>query len=131
MSAVIDQAIEILQRTNDGDDLSPTHLWLVQEAVNGGLNAKGLAEFEKLYNTCTSEAGYKKPWLHGIEHLTIDHEGFVRWKGKQVEHYESPWSHSEEAKEAAEELARRCRILEARGQEVNTTTAVWNWKDGD
>jgi hypothetical protein len=44
-----DQACAILHNTNDGDDLTGTELWLVQERVNNHLNEKGIEEFEKLY----------------------------------------------------------------------------------
>jgi len=32
-----------------------------------------------------------------IEHLTIDHGGFVYWKDEQVEHYTPRWAYSEDA----------------------------------
>ncbi len=123
--SVCDKACEILRRTNDGDDLSPEHLWLLQEMVNGHLNELGEQEFEKLYQSAL--AGYQKPWFHGIEHMTVDHEGYVRWKGKEVEHYDSPWRWTEEARVQAEELARRCRHLESIGVETTMGNTVWLW----
>jgi len=36
-----EMACEILLVTNDGDELSPEHLMLLQDAVNGVLNEKG------------------------------------------------------------------------------------------
>jgi len=95
--------------------------------VNGHLNELGEQEFEKLYQSALSEAGYKKPWFHGIEHMTVDHEGYVRWKGKEVEHYDSPWRWTKEAREQAEELARRCRHLESIGVETTIGNTVWLW----
>ena len=123
--SVCDKACFILQKTNDGDDLSPEHLWLLQEMVNGRLNELGEQEFEKLYQS--AEAGYVKPWFHGIEHLTIDHKGYVRWKGKIVEHYDAPWQGSQEAKVQAEEVARRCRHLESIGVVPSTANVIWTW----
>jgi len=87
----------------------------------------GRVAFEKLYQDVL--AGYRKPWFHGIEHLTLDHEGYVYWKSQQVEHYNMPWAGSEEARQQAEELAERCRTLEGRGLPVNTTTIVWRWPE--
>lgn len=121
--SVIDKACEILKKTNDGKGLSPTHLWIVQEAVNGGLNDLGMKEFEALYQSVL--VGYKKPWLFGIEHLTCDLDGYIYWKGQHVEHYDRP--ESPEMKSEAEELAERCRWLESRGLEVNVTNAIWKW----
>jgi len=124
---VCDKACFILQQTNDGDDLSPEHLYLLQEMVNGNLNELGEQEFEKLY--LSAQAGYVKPWFHGLEHLTVDHEGYVLWKGKAVEHYDSPWRWSAEAKVQAEEVVRRCRHLESIDIEPSMANVIWTWPD--
>jgi len=123
---VCDKACRILHDTNDGNDLSPGHLWLVQEMVNDGLNEKGKEAFEKLYQSVLS--GYTKPFFHDIEHLTINHVGYVFWKGKEVEHYNPGWSNSDEGKKAAEDLAARCRHLETIGVEVSTHNVIWAWE---
>jgi hypothetical protein len=124
---LIDKALEILSATHDGDDLSPSHLKLLELAVNGFLNDQGKLEFEQLYQNAMKPQGYTVPWLHDIEHLTRDHQGFVRWKGHQVEHYDSPWCYSEEARKAAEEVARRCRLLEYVGEVPTTEKVIWRW----
>jgi len=121
-----EKACTILKATNDGDDLDPDQLKLLENAVNGFLNEKGSTAFEKLYEDV--KAGYKKPWLHGIEHLTIDTVGYVYWKGIQVEHYNLGWHRSAEAKKQAEEVARRCHLLEVRGQKVNYANVIWKWE---
>jgi hypothetical protein len=118
---------EILQATNDGDDLDPQHLWLGQEWVNDTLNEKGEQTFHELYQNV--KQGYKPPWFHDIENLLRCQNGYVYWKGKQVEHYDSPWAYSSEGKKSAEELASRCRHLESIGVEVNSTNAVWLWEE--
>lgn len=122
-----DMACDILQKTKDGNELSPEHLWLVENAVNGFLNEKGKEKFKELHEEVTS-GRYQKPYLHGIEYLTLDHEGFVYWRGKHVEHYEISFALSDKGKEAALELAKRCRHLEQKGVEVNVTNAIWHWK---
>src|SRR6202161_4126692 len=43
-----EKAIEILQRTHDGDDLAPQHLRLVELAVNDMVTEVGQAAFEQL-----------------------------------------------------------------------------------
>ena len=114
---LIDKTIEVLERTNDGDDLSPLHLKLLEWAVNGALNDEGKAKFlEEVYEP-VMDGAYEKPWFHGIEHLTIDHTGWVRWKDQKVDHYSpSDWAHSEEGKHQAERLAQACRELEKAGR---------------
>ena len=122
-----DKACAILQKTNDGDELDPRHLKLLEMAVNGFLNDKGEVAFEELYTNV--QAGYKKPWFHDIEHLIRNHAGYVLWKGKVVEHYDSPWAYTNEAKKQAEEVASRCRILESRGETPTTHNVISAWPD--
>lgn len=57
-NSVTEMAIEILRATNDGNELSPHHLKLVELAVNGFLNEAGTAAFEDLYGNATKPAGY-------------------------------------------------------------------------
>jgi hypothetical protein len=113
MASLTDNAIEILQRTRDGEDLDPRHLNLVEAAVNGHLNANGLVLFQDLLRQV--QKGYVKPWFHGVEHITRNHEGYVLWKGKAIEHFSSDYAHSDGAKLYVQELARRCAILEGKG----------------
>ncbi len=124
---ITDKALAILGATNDGDDLSPPHLKLVELAVNENLNDHGKLAFEALYQNATKSGGYTVPWFHDVEHLTRDHEGYVRWKGHQVEHYDAPWCYSEEARKSAEEVARRCRLLEYVGEVPSTANVIWRW----
>lgn len=121
------KAVEILRATNDGDNLEPAHLKLVEGAVNGFLTKEGMSAFDRLY--AQVEAGYKKPWFHGIEHLTIDSTGCVYWKGQEVEHYNLRWAYSGEAAAEARELARRCSILEERGEKISPSTVIWKWEE--
>ena len=122
-----DMACEILRVTRDGDDLEPFHLGLVQEACNGGLNEAGEIAFYELHTLAL--AGYKKPWFHGIEHMTIDHIGYVYWKGQHVEHYTLGWHRSREARQAASELSSRCRELEEKRLPVSVMTAIWFYEN--
>ena len=128
--SIADMAIEILEKTNDGDDLSPGHLYLVQEAVNHGLTEAGEVAFFELHANVLK--GYVRPWFCGIENLTRDHQGFVYWKGVQVEHYdhdhwrEENWQ--QKMMKDAEELGSRCRFLESKGIKPTTNTAIWEWE---
>jgi hypothetical protein len=121
-----EEAVEILQKTRDGEDLDPNHLYLTQCAVNDKLTDEGLRMFQDLLQQVRS--GYKKPWLFGIENLTINHAGYVFWKGHEVEHFTfsnelsrihlEEWSH---------QLVKRCEFLESQGIPVNTGNVVWSW----
>jgi len=117
-----DKAIYILQRTRDGEDLAPGHLKLIENAVNGFLTVEGEEDFQKLYEQV--QEGYQKPYFHGIKNLTIDLQGYVYWKGQRVEHYNQPWAYSQEGYKAAQELAKRCRKLEAEGEKVSFSNII-------
>lgn len=125
-----DKAIAILQATSDGDKLASIDLSLVEGAVNGFLTTEGIKAFNKLHETVVA-GKYKHPWFHGIENMTIDDVGFIYWKGAIVEHYEQPWAYSKKAKESAQELKRRCEVLESKGIPLNVTTVIWRWKEGE
>lgn len=112
--SITEIACAILRATNDGNDLSGQDLWLVQEMCNSGLNEAGEVAFYEL--AARVERGYVKPWFCGIENLTKDHQGYVYWRGVQVEHY-SPMDPVKEA-DSASRLADACLTVEQRGHVV-------------
>lgn len=119
-------AIYILHSTDDGDDLDLLDLKLIENGINGFLNDAGIDALRQLHDKV--KKGYARPFLHGIEHLTIRQDGYVYWRGEIVEHYDFPFAYSEDGKKAALDLADRCRKLEALGIVPTTTTAIWNWE---
>ncbi len=129
--SIFDQTIFILENTNDGDNLSPNHLKLIEIAANKDLSEAGEVALSELYRNV--KTGYTQPWFLGIENLTRDHEGYVYWKNKQVEHYDHDHWCSEGWQERmfqdAKELERRCKILEGVGLPVNTISTAWSWPE--
>lgn len=123
----IDKALVILRGTKDGDELSPTHLKILEMYVNGQLNELGLREFDKIYESVASGT-YVQPWHLGVEHMTYDHEGYIYFKGQHVEHYSRWWAHTLDAKEALTRLQRQCLFLESKGVEINSATVIWGWE---
>jgi hypothetical protein len=124
----VDKALVILQKTNDGDDLTPTHLKLLELAVNGQLNDRGLAEFDKLYQSVAA-GEYVRPAYLGVEFMDRDQEGYVYFKGQQVEHYSSFWAYSLDAKASLKRLQQECLFLESKGLPVNHFMQC-DWKMG-
>lgn len=128
--SVCDDAITILQKTKDGDNLSPQDLALVQFMVNAsvyGVTEAAEAAFEDL--KARVAAGYQPRWLGGVEHLTRDHEGFVYWKGQQIEHWSTSLAaDADRAPIKAAELASRCRLLEEHGWPINVNSVIWGWE---
>ena len=123
MNSLNDLSCEILQKTHDGDDLTPEHLKLIENGVNGFLTEKGKAALIELHESV--KKGYVKPWFLGVENFTQDLEGYVYFKGVHVEHY-SHMTHDEALKEL-KELEKRCLYLESKGIEPNSKTAIWGW----
>lgn len=105
MTTPIQLGIKILQHSNDGDDLSPRHLKLVEMGANGYLNDAGIAELERI--AAEVEADTYQDWYFGIKGLWLDHQGYVYYKGKRVEHYSfTDGNYSEEARAAAQRLVK-------------------------
>jgi len=127
LHTTVNKACEILHRTRDGDDLEPSDLKLTELAVNGHLNDKGIKVFDDLYGRVVT-GKYKKPWLHGVEPMTRDHEGFIFYKDKQVEHFSGFYVNSLEAKRHLTELRSQCAYMERNGMEVSCANVVWGWE---
>ncbi len=123
-----EMTIAILQATDDGDKLSPSDLVLVELAVNDMLNPDGIEAFRQLHHNATKTKGYTVPFLFNIEHLTIDHDRFILWKGIVVEHFDhGVWRKpgwEERMRDDAEEVAATCRLLESKGVEPSTATVL-------
>ena len=118
MNPYIKKIIYILSNTNDGNQLSPGHLYLLQCATNhpDAITKDGDELITDIYNRVKTGT-YQKPWHCGVKHLTKDHNGWVYWKGVRVEHFTFRDGGKEKA--AAEELGRICRYLERTGREIN------------
>src|SRR5579872_743555 len=106
MSERADRTIFVLKGTRAGDDLSPAELHLLQQYLVRRTTPAEDDEFDDLHDRVASDA-YYTPWMCGVEHLTQDHQGYVYWKGINVEHYSHRDPHAKRC--AAEGLAERCQ----------------------
>ena len=109
---------EIIAGTLDGNQLSPQHLTLIQSAVNGFSSEKELDELKQIHQL-VKEGKYTN-WFHNIEHLTLDHSDFIRWKGRVVAQHTSETT--EEEKAAVKEIHSRCLYVES----LSLTPNKWN-----
>jgi len=127
---ISEMAIAVLRATDDGNNLAPIDLQIIELAINHGLNEKGLVRFDELYRNATKPEGYTASYLFGIEHLTVDHHRHILWKGIAVEHFDhGVWQRPgwrERMRADAEAVAARCRQLEAGGIPPSIAT-VMNW----
>ncbi len=123
----MDQALQILRLTHDGDDLAPRDLALLEHVVNHGaatLSESGAKYWEGMYTRVVAGT-YAAPWLHGIPELTRDHDGSVRWRGRSVEHFSFRDPVAEKA--AAEKTAAGCMRLERDGLRVTSGALLDLW----
>ncbi len=111
------KALEILEHTNDGNDLLPAHLSLLEMAVNDQLNEKGIEMFNGIHKQVI-DGKYKQPYLQGVEFMTHDHEGYVYFKGQHLEHFSSFYTYTLEAKDYLERLQSRSLFIEGKGLDV-------------
>lgn len=125
---LIDKVIIIIKNTHDGNDLTPQDLKLTELAVNGFLNDKGIQKIEELYHA-VSNGIYQRPPYLGVEYMDRDHEGYVYFKGQEVEHYSSFWAYSLDAKASLKKLQQQCLFLESKGIPVQRTLHC-SWKMG-
>ena len=114
---LIDKACTILEKTNDGSNLTPQHLKLIENAVNGFLNEKGLKAFDELYKT-VADGKYRRPDYLGVKFMDRDQEGYVYFKGQSVEHYSAFYAYSYSAQADLKVLQSKCLYLEQIKQPV-------------
>jgi len=125
---LIEQSLEILRLTDDGESLDPFHLGLVEAAVNNNLTEIGIETFQRLRADVTA-GKYAKPWLCGVEFVTRDLQGYVYWKGVAVEHFTFSAIGPERLKPMTESLARKCLHLEKLGLPVTGCNYLNGWLD--
>lgn len=126
--SLIEQSIEILRDSRDGEDLDPAHLSLVEAAVNNNLTELGVHAFCQLHAEVTS-GKYIKPWLCGVEHVTRNLQGYVYWKGNRIEHFTFSAMDAAHLKAITQRLAERCRHIETLGLPVCGRTYFNDWLD--
>jgi hypothetical protein len=79
------------------------------------------------YDAYWKERVESPAWFHGIEHMTLDEDGYLRWKGQTIERLDPEFAKTDVAKGKARILAARCRHLEEIGEPVNKKTVVLTW----
>ena len=114
---LIDKACTILEKTNDGSNLTPQHLKLIENAVNGFLNEEDLKAFDELYKSVAG-GKYQRPDYLGVEFMDRDQEGYVYFKGQSVEHYSAFYAYSYSAQADLKVLQSKCLYLEQIKQPV-------------
>jgi hypothetical protein len=120
-----EQTCAILRKTNDGKDLAPRHLYLIQLVINNDASEHGIKLFEQLHEqVMTGTYDKQKVYLFDVEHITKDHEGYIYYKGHHIDHF-SYYDNWEGEWEATLQAARICALLEQKGHPINSITYCW------
>ena len=110
----------ILQKSNDGDDLSSSDLQLVENGVNGFLSPRGeVVLFQLKYKVVEGIYHAEPIWFCGITNLTRGKgdDRSVFWREIKVEHFDHDfwcskgWEKS--MQKDSEQVAKTCQWLEA------------------
>ena len=117
--------MELLEKTNQGNDLSPPHLNLLGTVMNGFACSSEEDELKKIYEQVI-EGSYTPPYFHGIEHMTQDHQGNISFKGIFVGYMYRIESYTEEAKKEVQALQQWCLKLEKENRPINSVTASFH-----
>jgi hypothetical protein len=132
-SGHLKEAVDILRATDDGDELDGADLALLQDVVNSRgscLSERGGQYWAALHQSATS-GSYVKRWFCGIKNLTRDAQGYVYWRGKQVEHYSYQPEHRAKMIAAARILASVCTRIESSGEQVTGSAVSRTYREMD
>lgn len=124
-SSNYEKAQAILQATGAGDKLAPQHYHLAELADHGvPLGPHQQAELDGIYAKLPE---YAPPFLHGVEHMTIDREGTLYYKGVAVDYGALAWTATLGGRADVVRVQDQCRFLEAQGIQPTTQEILLNW----
>ena len=89
----IDKAKAILRQTDEGYNIAPHELKLVDCALQGYVHDDSQEQLDFFY-TAVMDGSYQYPWPMGVEHITLAHSGDIRSKGQLVAHFNPTTAYS-------------------------------------
>lgn len=118
---------EIKRYTNKGNTLVNPHRYAIDCINNGWEDEFNLAMLNQAYKQIKEGTYEKLKNCHfGVEHMTMDGDGFIYYKGQHIEHF--AYESSEWFKEWKVTLtaARICKLLEEKNIPINWATFCIN-----
>ena len=113
------KCLAILEQDPDGESLAPGHVGFVVYAMQNSLDAAQQKTLDELYRQVINET-YVLPWHLGVEHMTMDSDGTMFFKGRVVEYYNRNLAFTLGARADLVRLQQTCLFLEARGEALGT-----------
>lgn len=124
--SIADMAVSILKATLDGSKLRPSHLYLLQCAVNDDLSSTGKEAFKTLHEKTTESIDVYLEWAwKDLYPVSYDEEGYIYWRGEHIEHYTEP---EKQLRKNLTMIRSRCEHLEALSVPVSCVTVVFWWE---
>lgn len=120
-----EKAQAILQATENGGKLAPQHFRLVELADHGvPLSPYQQEELDGIYKMLPE---YVPPFIHGVEHMTIDREGTIYYKGVAVDYGALAWTETLCGRANVVRVQDQCRFLEAQSLRPTAQEIFSNW----
>ena len=120
-----EKAQAVLQATKNGGKLAAQHHRLVELADHGvPLSPYQQKELDGIYVKLPE---YTPPFVHGVEHMTIDQEGVLYYKGVAVDYGALAWTTTLGGRADVLRVQDQCRYLEAQGIRPTVQEIFFNW----
>lgn len=119
------KAQAILQATENGGKLAAQHRRLLELADHGvPLSPYQQEELDGIYAKLPE---YTPPFVHGVEHMTIDWDGTLYYKGEAVDYGALVWTETLCGRADVVRVQDQCRFLEAQGIRPTAEEIFFNW----
>lgn len=122
-----EKCLAILEKDPDGTQMAPGHVGFVVYAMQNELDGGQKQQLDELYRQVIGGT-YHKPWHLGVEHMTIDGDGIVYFKGQVAEYYNRNLMNMLNMRSDLVQLQQECLFLEAKGIPITASSSLsCNW----
>lgn len=109
---IIHMALEILQHSDEGKNLDPVHLTMVEFACNCALDQRRISSLYDLHRAVVINKDYKTTCFAEREHVTIDWSGRVYYKSQLIDQFLLDRFAHEDAKVLMKRIEQTCLQME-------------------
>lgn len=119
-----EKCLAILEKDPDGTQLAPGHVGFVVYAMQNELDSGQKKQLDDLYRQVTGGT-YQKPWHLGVEHMTVDGDGIVYFKGQVAEYYNRNLMNMLNMRSDLVNLQQACLFLEEKGGPITASSSLF------
>ena len=122
-----EKCLAILEKDPDGEQLAPGHVGFIVYAMQTDLDGSQKQQLDDLYRQVIGGT-YQKPWHLGVEHMTVDGDRTVYFKGQVAEYYNRNLMNMLNMRSDLVCLQQACLFLEAKGVPITASSSLsCNW----